>query len=253
MTVPHLFGMLVTGGAGGGGISDPTDIAGCVGWYDAADTATISQLTAGKCDQWDDKSGSGRNFGQAGASTLRPSTGVDSQNGLNVLTFDGGDYLFRSSSFLYSLVTTSVFIVADYTTTGNAALFSEGRSTNANGEYGSPRIISSNLSAYQQNDDGSDEYNISSDNFATGGYHIARFQDSGTVASLCVDGGTVTSSASYARGTFTPNRTAIGARFRNTIDLHFTGKIAEIVIYNSVLSAGDITLVEDYLTDKWGL
>jgi hypothetical protein len=31
------------------------------------------------------------------------------------------------------------------------------------------------------------------------------------------------------------------------------GAIAEVIIYDSVLSAGDITLVEDYLTDKWGL
>jgi len=41
-------------GGGGGGFS-PLDISGCVGWYDAADAGTITEIDS-KVSGWDDKS-----------------------------------------------------------------------------------------------------------------------------------------------------------------------------------------------------
>jgi hypothetical protein len=58
-------------------------------WLDAADTATITE-SGGFVSQWNDKSGNNRNFTQAvGAS--QPATGTRTQNGLNVLDFDGSN------------------------------------------------------------------------------------------------------------------------------------------------------------------
>lgn len=65
-------------------------------WYDASDTTTITS-SGGAVSQWNDKSGNSRNVTQATAAR-QPGTGAVTQNGLNVLTFDGGDWLAASTA-----------------------------------------------------------------------------------------------------------------------------------------------------------
>ena len=75
----------------------PTDIAVLQTWYDASDTATITDAGAGAVSQWDDKSGNGRHLTQA-TSARRPTTGVTTLNSLNVLDFAGDDSLVDAVS-----------------------------------------------------------------------------------------------------------------------------------------------------------
>ena len=70
----------------------PLDLAGLVAWYDASDLSTITDAGAGAVSQWADKSGNGNHVTQ-GTAGLRPTTGIRTQNGLNVIDFDGGDWL----------------------------------------------------------------------------------------------------------------------------------------------------------------
>jgi uncharacterized repeat protein (TIGR02543 family) len=65
-------------------------------WYDASDASTITHAS-GKVSQLADKSGRNKNLGQTGE-TSKPSTGTRTQNGLNVLDFDGGDFMESSLS-----------------------------------------------------------------------------------------------------------------------------------------------------------
>lgn len=65
-------------------------------WYDASDTSTITQ-SGGAVSQWNDKSGNGRHVTQATAAR-QPGTGAVTQNGLNVLTFDGGDWMSAATA-----------------------------------------------------------------------------------------------------------------------------------------------------------
>ena len=63
---------------------------GLIAWYDAADTATITE-TSGAVTAWADKAGGGV---LSQSSTLRrPVSGTRQLGGLNVLDFDGGDTL----------------------------------------------------------------------------------------------------------------------------------------------------------------
>jgi len=71
----------------------PLDLAPAL-WLDASDTATIT-AASGSVSQWDDKSGNGRNVTQ-GTAAAQPTTGAATLNGLNVLSFDGGDRLISS-------------------------------------------------------------------------------------------------------------------------------------------------------------
>jgi hypothetical protein len=69
----------------------PADLTLVRGWYDAADTATIS-VSGTAVTQWNDKSSYGKNLTQ-GAAGSRPTSGVTTLNSENVITFDGGDFL----------------------------------------------------------------------------------------------------------------------------------------------------------------
>lgn len=71
-------------------------------WYDASDTSTITQ-SGGAVSQWNDKSGNGRNVTQSTAAA-QPGTGAITQNGLNVLTFDGGDRLVAATASVWAFM-----------------------------------------------------------------------------------------------------------------------------------------------------
>ena len=65
-------------------------------WLDAADASTIT-ASSGAVSEWRDKSGNGYAFTQA-TSTAQPTTGTTTQNGLNVISFDGGDLLASTAA-----------------------------------------------------------------------------------------------------------------------------------------------------------
>lgn len=79
--------------ASGGGSSaqwTPSAITTAL-WYDAADATTIT-LDSGVVSQFNDKSGNGKHLVQATASS-RPTPVSSGQNGLDTMSFDGGDQL----------------------------------------------------------------------------------------------------------------------------------------------------------------
>ena len=74
---------------------DPTAIAGCTHWFDAADDSAFL-LDLGVAE-WHDKAGSDQFFGQYSPSSqpLR-TTGENGRNGLPVIAFDGSKYMTRT-------------------------------------------------------------------------------------------------------------------------------------------------------------
>jgi hypothetical protein len=78
----------------------PNNIPDLILWQDGADTSTIiDSIVSGKVNTWLDKSGNGNNSTQM-IPTSRPTTGVTTLNGKNVLDFDGGDNLDCDASLL---------------------------------------------------------------------------------------------------------------------------------------------------------
>ena len=65
-------------------------------WLDASDLTTITE-SGGAVSEWRDKSGNGYAFTQA-TSTAQPTTGTTTQNGLNVISFDGVDDFMVSTA-----------------------------------------------------------------------------------------------------------------------------------------------------------
>jgi hypothetical protein len=246
---------------------NPTSIAGCQLWLDAADTATIS-LSGSAVTQWNDKSGNSRNFAQ-GTAGNRPLSGTRTQNGKNVIDFDGTDDRLVSSSasstwtFLHdgSLYTLFVAVERDVTAGSQDIIGNNGNASNQTG------VVLSNFST-----GGINHYITRSvsgqppvDN-ATG-IVISGFYYSSVVANPGTGTASNRSAIRYKSGspiqnnvqTYAPaggspsNDLAIGDSKGNTTNLPWNGAIGEILIYNSQLNATDLGLVNSYLAAKWGV
>lgn len=79
-------------------------------WLDAADSSTIT-ASSGSVSQWSDKSGNNFHVTQA-TSANQPTTGSNTINSLNVLTFDGTNDRMSNTSVPSSSRPHSYFIVA---------------------------------------------------------------------------------------------------------------------------------------------
>lgn len=78
------LGLYHTGGAAAW---TPASLPSLVAWYDASDTATITE-SGGSVSQWNDKSGNANHLVQ-GTGSAQPTTGTRTMNSRNVLDFDG--------------------------------------------------------------------------------------------------------------------------------------------------------------------
>lgn len=214
----------------------PSDLSGLFLWLDASDTSTITH-TSNSVSQWDDKSGTSKNFTQ-GTGSQQPITNTRTINGLNVLDFDGSNDNLIGPSSMYPLMTSSFtqfwVYAADTTKRHNfyrSSDFSEfildnNDVTGAN----NPAFVYATLSAVSP---GTTQ-------------HAFKFIRNGASCNVYFDGtaGTANTAADNTVTTFTIS-SSIGV-------FALDGVLAEVIIYNSVLSAGDQTLVENYIKAKWG-
>ena len=97
-------------------------VAGYALWLDASDTSSITS-SGGAVSQWNDKSGNGWHVTQLTAGN-KPTTGVNTINGLNVITFDGSnDYLACTASGGDKNQPGYVFVVAYFSGTPAATKY----------------------------------------------------------------------------------------------------------------------------------
>jgi hypothetical protein len=247
----------------------PAEITGLKAWYDASDTSSIS-LSGSAVTQWNDKSGNGFHVTQ-GTAAQRPSSGINTINSKNVLTYGGNDVLKAATAsdwiFLHNATGSTVFAVSisDNTAAAEFPIFAT--------STGSSQVGCGFRIAY---DPPLDKF---SPFVSTGG-------GSGTLVSLIAAGGVTVGTAFYASGVWDNNNATLANRSKwrqnggaesgsNTQDdapvssnpasalligandnsgtTGYTGKIAEIILYTGVLSSGDITKVNSYLASKWGI
>ena len=107
-----ILGILASGISGH--LTPTSPVAGYSAWYDAADTATIS-LSGSAVTQWTDKSANAYKLTQ-GNSGRQPTSGVNTLNSKNVITFDGNDVLLAATAsnwtFMHSSTNCTIFYVA---------------------------------------------------------------------------------------------------------------------------------------------
>lgn len=232
---------VIQSGRFGSAAFDPTTISGCVLWLDASDTATITS-SGGAVSQWDDKSGGTRHVVQTTAGK-KPTTGTVTQNGRNVLDFASGRILRKTGTSICAAAFT-VFVVCQKT-----------GSNNTFESFPLQLTASSNATPF-------DWYNANCipskgwaagdvRNFTAHGLRCLTMSDSTNTGFFYIDGTQSTTNTGLDQAWSTTSQ-AITVGGRDDEVTKFTGNIAEIIVYDVVLSTGDRQTVEVALKAKWG-
>jgi hypothetical protein len=239
----------------GATLENPRCIDGLRLWMDADDASTITIATG--VSQWLDKSGAGNHVTQA-STTLQPVVLAGALNGRSVLRFDGSnDTLTRANASLNDLglgaTDITVFTVAlnddnsGNTTEGIVAVY-----TVTDNQRGWGAMKASGNMAFVVSNDGAlpgDRPQVAAG--AANNYYMTYFNYSSPTGTVIHNGTTDTASET---GTIfnTPSDLYVGS-FGSEALPRWDGNIAEILVYNRTLSAGERTEVEAYLSTKWGL
>lgn len=222
----------------------PADLAGLALWLDASDLSTITH-SGGAVSQWDDKSGNARHVTQ-GTASAQPTTGAATQNGKNVLSFDGNDTLSRTGMSVALSNTYTKILVASPSSGTDDYLWQLAESTATNQDSFITKYASK---AYEQYVNG----------ISTVRYTVGAPGSTGANLVLTVRNGSAFSSRfnGAASGSQTGSATVLnwastyigGSNAGNTM----TGTFSEVLLYARVLSADEIASVESYLASKWGV
>jgi hypothetical protein len=221
----------------------PSDISGLQLWLDANDTDTIT-LNGSTVSQWDDKSGNVYHVSQGTASN-QPTYTASALNSKSVVRFDGNDELTNGSATPVGGSTNrTVFIV--FNSTGGSAIsygVTLGDSTSTGQSFGVSKEIAVRVNG------GNRVWTTAID--ATHAIVTIILDGTSTTdLSAWKNGSSLTTSST---GTQTIN-TAAGIIIGNgTAGGSLVGDVAEIIVYNSVLSTSDRESVESYLSTKWGI
>lgn len=248
---------IATDGYEGFAPSVPSDLPVLELWLDATDESTITH-SGGAVSQWNDKSGNNRNVVQATASA-KPTTGVDTINGRNAITFDGVDD-FMSGGDVLDLVLFDRTVFAVVRTDGAVfqGILTKSRSAQQTMQRWALATNSSHI--FSQYDDGpgavvQPEGAI----VVTGDPRIlAAVFDRDADLTNYVDGGADGSASIAATSGTNLNSTItlkVGAHGISTSDTlaanFFAGQIAEIVVYNRVLTAQETIVLMEYFNKRW--
>ena len=225
----------------------PASISNLYLWLDSTDTASFTYSSGAVVSQWNDKSGNAYHATQATVSqqpsrVTSPSIGVD---------FDGSNDVLQTNASFNGTTFTTFIIARDYNAGGTIL----GQGSGGNAIYW-PYIQTSDLYWQILSDWGlasSVSYPAGLSNLEIrydggGATNADRMKGrfNGTERTLTYTG---TIPASLSRSGQT---TAIGA-YNYTPLLAFSGIISEVISYNKVLNATELTQVRDYLSAKWSI
>lgn len=217
---------------------------------DAADSGSFN----GGIETWQDKSGLG-NHAIDGTENRNPDTGLATQNGLNTVSFDGTQVLTTDISATLSDYTLFAVVSHDDWTDNTRREFMSSQEDQTGLKPLDWGVENDRLSHWRGNADGI--VMNSEDSSAFGGYQIIAFtQDRTGAANVDATYFLNSSQIETATGNWEnlENDIYIGASLGNSsFDFGWTGNMAEVLVYDHVLSADERHDVDTYLAGKWGL
>lgn len=247
---------------------NPLNIPNLVAWFDASDSTTIT-ASSGAVSQWSDKSGNGYPITQSTAAA-QPTTGSTTLNGLNVITFDGGDELnsaYSYGQFRSAQKTTVIAVVkSDRISAASEGLVGAERSSSYDFTSGWLLERRTSYLAWTVGYGGASASSIY--------YNLRRFSNSSTswmiysadvsAASATVNGyvngsaqtyttfdGSMATS-SYLSSATSDHRLNVGGRGFLT-GYRFKGAVAEILVFSRQLAATEYTALNTYINAKWAV
>jgi hypothetical protein len=272
--MPRAIGIGIGVNFGGRVPFSPLDLSPAL-WLDAADTSTITE-SSGSVSQWTNKGSLGNVTQGTGAN--QPTTGSATQNGLNVLTFDGGDRLAGGTVANWKFL-------HDGTKWICAAAVRAGTGSNPNAAYalfatnggygqigdtgvafwfddrtGASRnnaivlFASNNSASYQHDNSQIDVWNPNA--FTV----VSAFADLGNATAanrsevFINNGSAIKNNVSTGAVSASNPTQAIGIGGTSSASFRWVGQIGELVIVSGAnATETNRQLLRDYLTAKWGV
>ncbi len=240
-------------------------------WLDAADSSTLFDSvvggnlvgSGGTVARWQDKSGNNRHVTQSTAANC-PTRVVGSQNGKDVLNFDGSDdNLTIANSFLNNLSGLTVFVVNKWSlnTSGKGAVFSYGAVGVNNTDILYSQGFPESTTRFAQVNSGADG-SATFASSAPSSYIIETFAFNGSAAGNSNKLKIFENSSAKTLSSYTvPDKTAsptsptfmVGGYFSFPSNYYYKGQIAEIIILPYAASDLQREAIERYLSNKWGI
>lgn len=239
-------------------VFQPPDIPGIVAWFDMQDA--VSYVQAGTVTSITNKA-SGVAWTEA---TAPPGFSSNGMNGFPCMTFNGTTQKIISTeaavfgavaanaanTVLYVAKTTSLSLAA------GAVVFGGGVSNGTNlrniNYWGMTGATAKNT--YGGINNAGTSYFTNSAANANSNNHVYEWTNTGTAASLSQDGAATDPTSGAANSaTSNPTRCAIGCIPTVTPQGFWVGNVAEILVYNRILSAIERSQARVYLGTKWGI
>jgi hypothetical protein len=214
-------------------------------WFDAADTTTITE-SSGSVSQWNDKSGNGKNVVQANGAA-QPTTGTTTQNGLNVISFDGTDDFLESANGAASFDTVECYFIG-LTSVDSRVLIGVPHAATHTSPFHRWLLFHNTINrlSIRVNSVLSSSANnvVSTSNAAI--YRLETGTGDGYINTTRVI------NASGATNTY-PNSTPLQIGTIAGGGAYLNGFVAEVLIFDRALNEDEKTTLNNYLTSKWNI
>ena len=224
----------------------PSRFDGLQLWLDASDETTITDTT-GNVTAWADKSGNGNNVTSP---TFQPRTGDSTENGLNIIDFTSDQMIVPSA--LYSLPNgdNTVFVVSKRATEDGSIDATFGAATGITNEYFHIYSNVARTQSFTNRSGGGGAVSFIGPVGVNTNLNIAHMRKEGTDQTIAVNGGTEATPIT-ASNTATIDDFFIGTAGSGAFPL--IGSIAEMLFYDRNLSPSEISAINQYLANKWGV
>ncbi len=216
---------------------DPTVISGMQGWYDSDDASSFTFSAGVVVSQWSDKSGLGNHVTQSN-NTKRPSRN-GSQNSRTTVAYANAQDLHNTGLGTLNL-TQPVTVVAAFKYANSDT--SQHQPVNLGGGSNIQQIYSQGtwrMYANTELDSG-----VTDDAL----WHTCIAVFNGGSSLMFLDG---TQIAAGNAGAANGQHITIGS-YDDETQAFWNGEIAEVLIFNAAISAGNRTTLHQYLKAKWG-
>lgn len=236
----------IAGWAGGYPIFNPLSLRPFI-WLDASDTSTITE-SGGDVSQWNDKSGNNRHFTQA-VGTSQPKTGTTTQNGLNVIVFDGSnDVMTRTDTSVLSRFFTLAYVATPSSGTDDYHFYLFGGPPN-NQQWSLITKYSSRAYEFYQAGTGAGGARFTLGATGATGYNTNIVIHRGSDVTSLVNGASSGSSVNGSTVDLTLASIFIGgvSTTQNNAGTNF----AELIIFETALANQDLQNLSNYLRQKW--
>jgi hypothetical protein len=218
----------------------PTSISDLHGWYDCSDLTTITKDGSDRVSQIDDKSGNNFDLVQATASK-QPLWVDDGQNGIDTVDFAGDRTIQVDWTDISQPVTIAIACRSPASTSSEGRIW-DGY-TDSMGFYNEAPIIGGNMNIFAPSGVG-----YSKVGFVSVWEYFTNIYD--TTSSIARAGG-----VQQATGNVGTNQSKGITLSSSRNESAGMGQIicGEVTIYDKAVSGTELTDLETYLKDKWGL